>query len=69
VTDIPVELREALDANPGARRRFEGLSPSHRRQHIDYVAGAKQPETRARRAQRTVIMLDASSRTEPRSED
>jgi Bacteriocin-protection, YdeI or OmpD-Associated/Domain of unknown function (DUF1905) len=55
--DMPAELQAALDADPNAKAVFEALAPSHRREHAQYVAEAKQPATRARRAERVVGQL------------
>jgi len=52
--EIPIELAKLLDANPAARSAFEALSYSHRREHAFHVAEAKKPETRERRARKTV---------------
>jgi hypothetical protein len=55
--DIPVELQGALDADAAARAAFEALAPSHRREHAQFVAEAKQAGTRQRRAERVVEQL------------
>jgi Bacteriocin-protection, YdeI or OmpD-Associated/Domain of unknown function (DUF1905) len=55
--EVPVELRLALDANPAASDAFDALSYSHRREHAMHVAEAKKPETRERRALKTVESL------------
>lgn len=55
--EIPPELEELLGASPEARRAFDALSYSHRREHAMHVAGAKKPETRQRRAAKTIEML------------
>jgi uncharacterized protein YdeI (YjbR/CyaY-like superfamily) len=55
--EVPGELAAALTDNPTARAAFDALSPSHRREHAGYVAEAKKPETRERRAQATVERL------------
>ncbi len=52
--EVPVELATLLEANPAARRAFDALSYSHRREHALHVAEAKRPETRQRRARKTV---------------
>jgi uncharacterized protein YdeI (YjbR/CyaY-like superfamily) len=49
---VPEELERLLAADPGLRRAFEALTPGRRRSHILHVAGAKQSETRARRAEK-----------------
>jgi uncharacterized protein YdeI (YjbR/CyaY-like superfamily) len=54
---VPPELGEALEADPEARARFEGLAPSHRREHAEYVGDAKREETRRRRAAATIERL------------
>jgi bacteriocin resistance YdeI/OmpD-like protein/uncharacterized protein DUF1905 len=54
---IPAELVDALAADPEARSRFDGLAPSHRREHAEFVAEAKREETRRRRAEQTVARL------------
>lgn len=55
--DMPAELQAALDADLNAKAAFEALAPSHRREHAQYVAEAKQAATRARRAERVVKQL------------
>lgn len=52
--DIPEELAVALAADPEAKRAFDDLSYSHRREHARHVAEAKKPDTRERRAHRVV---------------
>jgi bifunctional DNA-binding transcriptional regulator/antitoxin component of YhaV-PrlF toxin-antitoxin module len=58
--EIPVELAKLLGATPAARNAFEALSYSHRREHALHVAEAKKPETRERRAHKTVEDLIGS---------
>ena len=50
----PDELAAALDANPDARRQWDGFSPSPRKALIWWVMSAKRPETRARRVAQIV---------------
>ena len=54
------ELAKALKRNAVARRVFDGLSYSHRKEYARHVAEAKKPETRARRVERTIEMLVAT---------
>lgn len=49
---VPIELQVVLNNNPEAATLYEKLPPSLRRAWITYVAEAKRPETRRRRAQR-----------------
>jgi len=46
---VPDDLAAALDAHPGARERWDGLSRSVRRAALEQIVQAKRPETRARR--------------------
>jgi uncharacterized protein YdeI (YjbR/CyaY-like superfamily) len=45
----PAELAAALDADPSARRYWDGLTPGVRKQALSWIAIAKRPETRAAR--------------------
>jgi len=53
---VPDDLATALDA-AGRRAAFEGLSYSHRREHVEWIEDAKRPDTRARRITETVDRL------------
>lgn len=55
--DLPPELAAALDADPEAKAAFDKLSFTHRREHAEAVAGARKPETRARRVAKALEML------------
>ncbi|HKG57906.1 MAG TPA: YdeI/OmpD-associated family protein [Candidatus Limnocylindrales bacterium] len=54
---VPADLAGALDAEPAARRTFDGLSYSNRSWHTLQVDGAKTPETRQRRIAKSVEAL------------
>jgi hypothetical protein len=58
VVDVPPDLKRALAADAAARKTFDTLSHSHRKEHAQWVAGAKKPETRARRVARVLEMLE-----------
>lgn len=64
VVEPPPELAASLAGAPKARATFDGLSFSHRKAYADWVAGAKRPETRVRRATASVDRLLAG-RKEP----
>jgi len=53
----PQELLDALARNPAAQAAFDRLSRSQQREHIEQVARAKKPETRARRVEKIVQQL------------
>lgn len=54
---VPPDFAEALDAEPDARKFFDGLSYSNQRWHVESVEGAKTFETRQRRITKSVTML------------
>jgi bacteriocin resistance YdeI/OmpD-like protein/uncharacterized protein DUF1905 len=57
LVDVPEDLQRALAKNAAARKIFESLSYSHRKEHAQWVASAKKEETRARRVARVIEML------------
>jgi uncharacterized protein YdeI (YjbR/CyaY-like superfamily) len=54
---VPADFAAALDAEPEARRTFDGLSYSNRSWHVLQVEGAKTEETRQRRIAKSVDIL------------
>jgi hypothetical protein len=54
---VPPDLAAALDADPAARRTFDGLSYSLKSWHVLQATGAKADETRKRRIARSVEVL------------
>jgi hypothetical protein len=56
----PADLTAALDSHPVARRAFDKLTVSQRKQHVRVVENAKRPETRARRIDALLSSLRAS---------
>jgi hypothetical protein len=56
---VPADLAAALDAQPDARRTFDGLSYSNKSWHVLQVDGAKTEETRQRRIAKSVEALAA----------
>ena len=53
---IPEDLAAALQSRPPAHHRFTAFAPSHRRNVLRWIAGAKQPATRATRIEQTVSL-------------
>jgi hypothetical protein len=53
----PPELAAALARDEEARQVFGSLSYSHRKEYADWIAEAKHPETRARRAAKALDLL------------
>jgi hypothetical protein len=54
---VPPVLAAALDAEPAARRTFDGLSYSNKLWHALQVTGAKTDETRQRRLGKSIDAL------------
>jgi len=54
---VPADLLAGLKKNARARKTLEGLSPSHRREYVDWIVGAKRAETRKRRIATAVEWL------------
>jgi Bacteriocin-protection, YdeI or OmpD-Associated len=57
--DLPTELRDALAADPGARRRFESLATFYRKGFVGPIAAATRPTTRTKRSAAVVEALRA----------
>lgn len=57
VLAVPADLATALAAVPAAQQAFDALSYSNRQRHVLSVEGAKTPETRQRRIDKTVASL------------
>ena len=55
--EVPVDLAAALEADPDAKRTWDGLSYSNRRFHAELIEGAKTDETRERRIAKAVAVL------------
>ena len=53
----PPDLGKALTRNARARATWEGFSPSHRKDYVEWITEAKRPETRERRLATTVEWL------------
>jgi hypothetical protein len=57
VWELPEDAATAVKANPEAQATWETLSPSHRREYVQWIEEAKRPETRQRRIDGTVERL------------
>ena len=54
---VPPYVRAAVRKHKGATSAFDALTPSHRREYVEWVADAKTPETRARRLGKMLAQL------------
>jgi hypothetical protein len=57
VLEIPPDFAAALDQDAAAKQFFEGLSYSNKRRIVLPIEGAKTPETRQRRIDKSVASL------------
>jgi len=57
--EVPADLAEALAADPAARKVFDGLPFTHRKEYVRWIEEAKKPETRANRVAKTLEKLRA----------
>ena len=60
--EIPVDLREALDANPDASAVWDGTTTIARLDWIHWIDSAKQSKTRKRRVDNACDMLASGKR-------
>jgi hypothetical protein len=59
---VPADLRKALAAAPKARALWSDITPVARRDWIQWIISAKQPETRTRRIDNACAMLASGKR-------
>ena len=57
VPEMPEDFSAALSKKPKARKFLDSLAPSHRRDYLEWILGAKQSATRARRIATAVEWL------------
>jgi uncharacterized protein YdeI (YjbR/CyaY-like superfamily) len=62
---VPDDLQRELDARPAAKAFFAGLSSQNRYAILYRLQDAKKPETRARRLEKFVAMLEAGETIYP----
>ncbi len=55
---MPADFNKALNNNKNAKEFFEGLSYSNKLRHVLSIDGAKTPETRLRRIEKAISMLE-----------
>jgi len=59
---VPPELAEALSGDAAATATWQGFPPGCRREYRDWIAGAKRPETRAKRVAQAIGQLREGKR-------
>jgi len=56
--DVPPEFAKALARNKKAKEYFDKLAPSYRKHYIGWIAVAKRMETKKRRIEESVALLE-----------
>jgi hypothetical protein len=59
---VPADLKKALSGNAAAAETFKNFAPSYRREYIEWITGAKRPETRERRLENAVQWMSEGKR-------
>ena len=59
--DLPDALRAELQADAGAAAAFEKLSHTRKEEFVQWVTGAKRPQTQRRRMEQAMAMLHRGS--------
>jgi uncharacterized protein YdeI (YjbR/CyaY-like superfamily) len=54
---MPADFAAALKKSKPAAKTFQGFSPSHRREYVEWITGAKREETRRKRIASAIEML------------
>jgi hypothetical protein len=54
---VPDDLARSLRIHQGAEAAFEAMSYSHRKEYVQWIEGAKRPETRAKRIAKAIDQL------------
>jgi hypothetical protein len=55
--EVPAELAALLATEPAAKAFFDSLSPSQRKWFVTEIDGAKTPDTRAKRVEKSITLL------------
>lgn len=56
--EMPEELEAALDKSSKAKEVFEGFSPSHKKEYVEWITEAKTEATRLRRLGKAIEMME-----------
>ena len=55
---MPTEFAEALKSNPQAEATFNDLAQSHQKQYLGWIVTAQRPDTRQKRIEKSIQMLN-----------
>jgi hypothetical protein len=59
MVELPDAVRMAVEADPGTAAAFDGLSYTRKKELVEWITGAKRPETQRRRMEQAMAMLRA----------
>jgi uncharacterized protein YdeI (YjbR/CyaY-like superfamily) len=59
---VPQDLRAAIDAAPAAKATWDAFPPSCQREYVEWVTEARRDETRTRRLNQTIELLNQGKR-------
>ncbi len=62
VPDMPDYLKDALQKSEKAKKSFENLAPSYKKAFIKHITSAKQKETRIRRLEKVIVLLEKNEK-------
>jgi uncharacterized protein YdeI (YjbR/CyaY-like superfamily) len=57
LSDLPTDLRAALQDNKKAEKAFQGFDSAHRGEIVQWVEGAHEPKHRAQRVELAVKLI------------
>lgn len=60
--EVPDDFVAAMAAVPGLREKFEALAYTHRREYVQWIERAKKYETRQRRLEEAVALIQAGKK-------
>jgi uncharacterized protein YdeI (YjbR/CyaY-like superfamily) len=58
---VPDDLAQSLRAHKRAQAAFEAMSYTHRKEYVEWIGGAKRPETRAKRIGQAIDRLTSGT--------
>lgn len=57
--EVPEDFKKALNKNKKVKEAFEKMSYTHRKEYVNSILDAKKPETRLRRIEKAIDMINA----------
>jgi bifunctional DNA-binding transcriptional regulator/antitoxin component of YhaV-PrlF toxin-antitoxin module len=57
IVEVPEDLAALLNNTPEAKKHFDDLSYTHKKEYVEWIVSAKKAETRENRLKKTIEML------------